>query len=573
MISRPFLAAVAVILVALLPSSARPLMATVPTPDGEGGAPASRTLTIGVNDFPGNFNPLIESQGIRDYVVWMAQRPLTAFTPDWELTCVLCTELPTVRNGRIQEERLPDGDTGVAVRYTLLPDLRWGDGTPVTTRDVVFTWQVGRHPDIGSNAYDVFARDIRSVEVVDDRTFIVHRRHRSCAAAQLNEMVLLPAHLERKAFESDPATYRINSRYEADVTDPGLWLGPYRLAAVETGKTIQLERNPHWNGRQPYFDRIVVRTLDRSAELERALLAGEVDYVSGEHGFSVHQSSQFERHYGFRFAVFWMQGLGYRHLDVNHDNPILADVRVRRALLLGLDRDTMNERLYYGRNVIADTDTNPLDGIRDPDVRRHAYDPAGAMRLLEEAGWRPGPDGIRVDAAGHPLEVDLWAGKGDRTVDLELQIIQENWRRIGVRMVPRQTVARVLFGEILPQRRFSGLALFSWITAPREIPRSVLHSSQIPSAENGWSGLNYGGYRNPGLDRVLDDLERVCEPEANRALWSRLQHLYADDLPALPIFHMANAYFFPPWLKGVVPTGHQFASSMAVENWYREDVP
>jgi len=533
--------------------------------------PPAETLTIGVNDFPGSFNPLFDASGIRSYIGWMVQRPMTAYDADWALVCVLCTELPTRENGRIRDETLPDGRSAVAVRYTIRPGASWGDGQPVTARDVRFTWTVGRTPEVPVLDRQLFADEILDIKVVDDRTFVVYRAPTSCNPSELGSLVLLPEHLERQGFERNPAGYRVASRFDTDSTAPGLWYGPYRVSVVVPGELVVLDRNPEWYGATPFFDRIVVKSFANSADLEKALLSGSVDYVSGEYGFSVHQAAQLERRQGDRFRVVWQPGLAYRHLDVNHDNPALADVRVRRALLHALNRELINDRLYYGRNQLAHTETHPKNGMHDPTVRTYAFDPAEAGRLLDEAGWRLGADGLRRDGTGKPLEVSIWAGAGDRTIDLELQLIQDSWSRVGVTTLARQAPASVLFGEVLGERQFDGLALFSWISAPGQSPRSNLHSSQVPTADNGWSGQNYLGYRNAEMDRLLNDIDHVCEPAANRAAWSRLQHLYAQDLPALPIFFMSQAFFFPPWLQGVVPTGHQFESSMGVEHWVREE--
>lgn len=528
-------------------------------------------LRIGVSEYPGSFNPTLDAQGIRSYIGWMTYRPVTAYDKDWRLYCSLCTELPSRENRRIRDAVLPDGRKATAVKFTLRADAAWGDGTPVTTRDLTFTWEVGSHPDVGMSDREFFTRDVLHVESVDDKTFILYREPNTCTPEDMGSLLLLPEHLERPAFERDPSTYRVHSLYETDVTNPGLWFGPYRVTEVVPGSRIVMDRNPTWFGARPAFDRIVVRSIENSAELEKALLAGEVDYVSGEYGFTTHQAAQLERRHGHQFNVVWRPGFAYRHLDLNHDDPALGDVRVRRALLHALNRELINDRLYYGRNILAHSDVHPMDTVFEADVPVYAYDPEEAARLLEAAGWQQGPDGIRRNADGRPLEVVLWAGAGDRTIGIEQQIIQESWKRVGVRTVIKSEMARVLFGEILQERRYGGAVLFSWISLPRTPPTTVLHSRQIPTAENGWAGQNYLAYRSGRMDQILDSINKVCEPAANQALWSEFQRLYAEDLPALPIFFLSQPYFLPKWLEGVEHTGHQFESTMGVENWRRAD--
>ncbi len=76
----------------------------------------------------------------------MAQRPFTAYDAGWQLICMLCTELPTIENGLAVIEKQADGSDGIALTYTIQPNATWGDGTPVTTDDVLFTYEVGKHP-------------------------------------------------------------------------------------------------------------------------------------------------------------------------------------------------------------------------------------------------------------------------------------------------------------------------------------------------------------------------------------------------------------------------------------------
>ena len=113
--------------------------------------------------------------------------------------------------------------------------------------------------------------------------------------------------------------------------------------------------------------------------------------------------------------------------------------------------------------------------------------------------------------------------------------------------------------------------MFAWISSPRNIPWTTLHSSMIPSDSNGWGGQNYPGYASAEMDGILDRLKFECEPARNQALWNRLQTLYAEDLPALPLYFRSNADILPPWLKGVRPTGHMEPSTLWVEEWSRQD--
>jgi peptide/nickel transport system substrate-binding protein len=159
---------------------------------------------------------------------------------------------------------------------------------------------------------------------------------------------------------------------------------------------------------------------------------------------------------------------------------------------------------------------------------------------------------------------------GNRSRELVQQVMQSQWRQLGVEVTIRNEPARVFFGQTVNQRRFSALAMFAWISAPESVPRSTLHSEEIPSEANAWSGQNYGGYRNAEVDALLDAIEVELDREHRGELWRRLQRIYARELPALPLFYRADAHVLPPWLKGVRPTGHQYPSTLWVEDWHRD---
>ena len=145
--------------------------------------------------------------------------------------------------------------------------------------------------------------------------------------------------------------------------------------------------------------------------------------------------------------------------------------------------------------------------------------------------------------------------------------IQSNLREVGVDLRIRNQPARVLFGQTIRQREFTGMAMFAWFSSPQNVPRTTLHSSMIPNAENSWSGQNYPGYRSAVMDEAIDRVEVECSAADQTRHWTTIQQTYAEDLPALPLYFRANAFIMPKWLHGVTPTGHQYPSTLWVENW------
>ncbi|MEM9440710.1 MAG: ABC transporter substrate-binding protein, partial [Pseudomonadota bacterium] len=123
-----------------------------------------------MTQYPSNFNPNIDSMAAKSYVLAMTRRPFTTFDENWNLICMLCTELPTLENGKAVIEKQEDGSDGIALTYDIRDDAVWGDGTPVTTEDVLFTQDVGLHPQSGVTSAEGYRR-ITSIDVIDAKTF------------------------------------------------------------------------------------------------------------------------------------------------------------------------------------------------------------------------------------------------------------------------------------------------------------------------------------------------------------------------------------------------------------------
>src|SRR6266481_8598944 len=521
-------------------------------------------LTIGITQFPSTLNPNIDVMAAKSYVLGAALRPFTVFDAEWKLVCLLCVSLPSIEGGGAVPVNLPDGKKGIDMTFTIRPEASWGDGVPVTTEDVMFTYDVGRDPTSAVSNAELYRR-ISGITLKDDKTSTLHVDKLTFDYAAINDFMLLPAHIEKSAF-SEPAQYRVRTRYDTEPTNPGLYNGPYRISEVAPGSHIVLEPSANWHGPKPHFRRVTVRAIENTAALEANLLSGTIDMVAGELGLSLDEALAFEKRHGGAFHLIYKPGLVYEHIDLDLDRPALADRRVREALILGLDREAISKSLFAGRQPVADSFVNPLDAGYSAEVPRYRHDPARAATLLEAAGWQAQPGGIRRNAAGQTLSLELMTTAGNRTRELVEQVLQSQWRKIGVDIRIKNEPARVLFGETVPHRRFD-MAMYAWISAPESVPRSILHSSEIPDAANGFAGQNAAGFKSGEMDRLIDALEIELDSDKRKALWAETQRLYASELPSLPLFFRSDTFILPKWLSGVRPTGNQSPTTLWITDW------
>ena len=534
------------------------------------GALQAKPLTIGISQYPSTLHPAIDAMLAKSYVLGLSQRPFVAFDKDWKATCILCEALPTFENGGAVKVPVPKdvgtgSGEGVAVTFRIREGMAWADGVPVTVDDVVLAWEVGKHPKSGVTEQESYRR-ILEIRRINDRTFTLIN-DRVEYRYNLLALTPLPAHVERAPFEADPERYKNETRYVTAPDTPGLYNGPYRVTGVTAGAALTLERNPYWVGEAPAFERIIIRAITNTAALEANLRSGGIDYIAGELGLSIDQATALERRMLSRYRFSYRPGLIYEHIDVNLDHPALKDVRVRQALLYGANREAVSQALFGGRQPVADASVAPNDPAAAKDIQRYPYDVKRAAELLDEAGWLLDEDGKRWNAAGDPLAFDFMTTAGNRLRELAQQALQSDWAKLGVSVNLRNQPARVFFGKTVTKRKFNGLAMYSWLSSPETPPRTGLHSSMIPTADNGWSGQNYPGYRNAEVDGLLDKIEVELDQFKRYALWARLQQIYARDLPALPFYFRAQPFVIPLWLTGIEPTGHQYPTTLWVEGW------
>jgi peptide/nickel transport system substrate-binding protein len=533
-------------------------------------AQARDMLKIGISGYPETLHPSFSSSAVQTYILGFARRPIMGYNHAWKIACFLCETVPSFDNGLAKRVPLGDGKEGVELTLTLPKDAKWGDGVPLTARDVAFSVEVGKNEKVAVADKEVFNR-IVDFKVVDDHTFKVTMDRIDYTYQAFTGVEILPEHLERKIYEQDPATYQKRSLYVTAPETPGLWFGPYLVTKAIPATAVMLKANPYWWGKKPAIKQIQLRNFENTAALEASLRAGEIDYTPGEIGLSLDKVIQFAKRFGDRFDVVYKKGLSYYHLDVNTDFAPLGDRRVRQALLYAIDRNGISQKLFDGKNAPTLTFIHPDDPVYTDKVAHYPFDPQKAGELLDAAGWTRKGNGPRTDAKGKPLRFTLYGATESSTGQLIEQVLQNRWKQIGIDVDILNQPARVLFGETLPQRKFDGLAMFGWLSAPEHLPLTILKSDQIPTKANHFEGQNYTGYADPKVDDLIDKIEVELDFNKRVPMWHELQKIYAQDLPALPLYHGENGFIFPKWLKGIRPTGHMYPSSLWAEEWYTTD--
>lgn len=542
-----------------------------------GPLPTNKQLTIAVTQEFESMNPIISQMAATTYIKYMATRPLVSIDPDWRYQCWLCVKIPSLENG-LAKIVTEGGKRKVRAVWEIREDARWGDGTPLTGEDVKVSWEIGRSSNVSVGSKDVYERVERvEVDPKNPKRFTLTFTEARYAHYQLATFYIVPAHIEGPIFartKDQQGAYEKQTAYTTDPLLPGLYSGPYLIKEIRLGSHVTLERNPEFHGPQAKIERIIVKLIPNTQTLEANLLSGNINMIS-EMGMTFDQALALEKRVAAdpalseRHNVLFREGMTYEHVDFNLRDPLLRDSRVRRALAHGADLDKLVSALFEARQKKALHNVHPLDPYYTDDVPRYAYDPRKAEGLLADAGWLPGPDGIRLKG-GQRLTLSMMTTAQNKTREQVQVFLQEEWRKIGVEVRIQNEPARVFFGETVRKGKYPHMAMYAWVSSPDNPPRSTVHTESIPSEANGWSGQNSGAWSNAKVDAALNAILTEFSFDRRKTLMKTVQSEYARELPVLPLYLRAEIASVPKNLKNFRLAGHQFYSTLNVEHWTLE---
>lgn len=540
---------------------------------GTAGAAPKDELKIAVNAEFDTIHPIVNTMAAGGLIQDAIMRPLVMITPDGKPKAVLIKEIPTIENKKAQ---LFTDKTGKHLKADLefIDNAQWGDGKPVTCKDLEAGWKVGSNDLVATPNRDDYdnVQDIVIDKANPKKCSIIFKK------PQYNFFVsfprLLPAHLELPVFEKYKGkvlSYERNSLYSSKITEPGLYNGPYRVSELKQGSHVVLVPNEKFYGPKPYFKKVIFKFILNSTSMEANLMSGNVDMTSSS-GMSFDQTLAFDKKVksqNLPYEVKYVAGSMYAHIELNLDNSILKDLKVRQALLHGFNRTEMGKSFFDGKQPPALHFSTPLDEwfTDDPKlITVYPYSKMKAQRMLDEAGWKMGPDGYRYKD-GKKMSLTMTNVADNKMNEMIAVYLQGQWKQLGLEVILKSFPGRVFFGEILRQRKFE-MAALTWVESPNMVPQGTMSSEMVPSQGNGWSGHNRSGWRNKEVDKLLAQAGEEFDQKKRIDIMRKILKIYTDELPQLPSYYRSNTSIIPKGLKGYEMSGHNNSEYLQIENWH-----
>ena len=493
---------------------------------------------------------------------------LTIYDADGNLRPQLAQKVPTIQDGDWQA--LPDGR--MEVTWRLRPDVRWHDGTPLTAEDVVFGARVVKDEDLPANRGRSIAL-ISQITALDPHTVAVSwsSPYMAANANGLEDIVALPRHLLAEAYERGDKQAFLNHAYW---TREFVGLGPYRLGEWQLGShTEGLASDDYFLGR-PKIDRVVFRYFGDVNSLVAAQLAMDVD-MAAMGSFKLEQMLAVKNAWEPRGEGTVIGVLsGTRNLRVQHRDPTAPwkDLRVRQALVHMMDRATLAETLSYGLVTPADTLVGPNDPVyrllEQRGLTRYPFDLARAQRLMGEAGWVRGTDGVYRSPAGDPFSIEVRSTDKSDNVR-ENQAIAAQLKEAGL-VSSTVLIPDAASSSVKAEMRSIFPGLLGWSLKDSLETMQHLTSPQTPTEQNRWRGANYGAYSNPTFDRLFDSYAGALDSSARQGFLADLLKIDADDVASIHLsYDMATSIMsFRKGLRGpgMVPPV-QLANAWNIHTW------
>ncbi|MBN2653832.1 MAG: peptide-binding protein [Nitrospirae bacterium] len=413
---------------------------------------------------------------------------------------------------------------GLTLIFNLRKNVKWHDGADFTADDVIFTYEAVTDPKTPT-PYSSNYGPVKKVEKLGDHKIRVTYNEAFAAALESWGMGIIPKHiLHGKDLRS------------ADIYRSPIGTGPYKLKEWVTGQRIVLEAFDRYYEGKPGIDRYVARIIPDQTTNFLELKFGGIDFMGlTPPQYKLQSDTDFFKKY---FQKFRYPSFGYTYMGYNMLSPLFSDKRVRQAFSHLIKKEEIIHGVLLGYGSPATGPFPPESWAYNKSVKDSSYNPELAFRLLSEAGWLKGSDGV-LRKEREKFSFTVLINQGNDARMKTAQIIKEQLQKAGIEMNIKVLEWQAMLHDFIDKKKFEAV-IMGWALSRDPDLYDIWHSSKTKEGE-----FNFISYSNPEVDRLLIEGRQTFDREKRRRVYNRIHEILAEDQPytflfvpdALPVLH------------------------------------
>lgn len=408
---------------------------------------------------------------------------------------------------------------GITYTFTMQDGVKWHDGQPFSAADAKFTYDLFLNPDTNSPRTSTLAGAIKSVSAPDDGHLVFTLKGPNASFLTNDTFYgIVPQHILKDVPPKQIAQHDF-SRGKKGVT---IGQGPFMFDSFVESDHCTLVKNPnYWQG-APAIDTWIHKYMSSSTILTQQLKTGEVDYG----GVQPADYADMQKQSNLKVTAYDTSSFTFYGYQMDpKKTSVFQEKVVRQALLYAVDRAAILKSIYFGLGVVAVGTEPPVSWAYAPDQikLKYPYDPAKAKSMLDDAGWKPGSDGIRVKN-GKRLSFKISTASSINTFVETATVLQQEWKEIGVEATPNTIEWNAFIDLISTSYNFD-----MYLVGLGHNPDPDQTSNWACSAHPG--GFNAMSYCNPQLDKLMQQALETTDRSKRKALYVQMQNIIMDDCP------------------------------------------